>query len=278
MKKLHSGLLGLCSVLMLFAFAQKAAANSAAEMAKKMQDPLANIKAIQNEFNFSFNAGDKEDDMQYGWQIQPVYAMPFEEKGFNLISRAIIPVVGAPAGGQAPILGEPLPPDGDHTWGLSDTMLQFYFNPRSDAAWKWGIGPMITIPTRTDDKLKGPGWGIGPVGVLVGNFTEKFNTAILLGHTWGEEDGYSTTLLQPMFFYNLPNAMSLQYLGMITYDWNAEDSSNAWTVPIGLGIAKMFALKGGHGLELHIGPYYNAQRPDGAAEWTIKAGLNWIIP
>jgi len=38
-------------------------------------------------------------------------------------------------------------------------MLQFFFSPRNDSAWKWGIGPIFSLETRTDDKLAGPGWG-----------------------------------------------------------------------------------------------------------------------
>ena len=52
-----------------------------------------------------------------------------------------------------------------------------------------------------------------------------------------------------MIFYNLPDAWNIHYNNMITYNWDA-DSDNAWTVPLGLAVGKMFALKGGHGIEL----------------------------
>ena len=66
-------LLTLLVALIAFGFGLSTSqAEDAAEMAKKMQDSLANIKAIQNEFNYSFNAGDKEEDALYGWQSQPV--------------------------------------------------------------------------------------------------------------------------------------------------------------------------------------------------------------
>ncbi len=252
-------------------------ASDADEMAKKLQDPLANIKALMTDNDISFNAGSKEDEFQYGFQFQPVYAMPFEEKGFNLINRAVIPVLGIPGGGQRPILGDPTSESDDYTWGLSDTMLQFFFNPRNDSAWKWGLGPAISLPTRTDDELKGPGWGAGPIAVLVGGFGDNLSTSFIAGHVWGEENGFSTSTLQPMIFYNLPNAWNIHYNKSITYDCTADESSNAWTVPVGLAIGKLFSL-GGHGIEFFAGPYYNAVRPDGAAEWTIKWGINWLLP
>jgi hypothetical protein len=84
-------------------------------------------------------------------------------------------------------------------------------------------------------------------------------------------------MLQPMIFYNLPDAWNIHYNNMITYSWDSE-SDDAWTVPLGLGVAKMISLKGGHGIEFSAGPYYNVVRPDGAADWTIKWGISWLLP
>lgn len=252
-------------------------ADDAAEMARKMQDPLANIKALMTDNDISWNTGSNEDETSYGFQLQPVYAVSFDDLGFNLVNRAVIPFLGIPGGGQKPILGEPIPASNDHTWGLSDSVLQFFFSPKTDSAWKWGAGPMVSLKTRTDEKLAGPGWGGGFVAVLVGNITENISSAFIASQLWGE-DGFSTTGLQPMIFYNLPNGWNIHYNNMITYDWNAEDSSNAWTVPIGIAVGKMFAIKNGHGIDLFAGPYYNVERPEGAAEWTIKWGINWLIP
>ena len=44
-----------------------------------------------------------------------------------------------------------------------------------------------------------------------------------------------------------------------------------------MGVGKMIALKDGHGLEFFIGPHYNVERPEGAADWTIKLGVNWLL-
>ena len=249
----------------------------AAEMARKLQDPLANIKALMTDNDINFNTGSKEDEVSYGFQLQPVYAIPFEDHGFNLVNRAVIPILGIAPGGQKPILGEPTPPAGSRTWGLSDSLLQFFFSPRTDDPWKWGVGPMVSLKTRTDSDLAGPGWGGGPVAVLVGDIGEHISTAFIGGHLWGEENSFSTSMLQPMIFYNLPDAWNIHYNNMITYDWNAS-SSNAWTVPLGLAVGKMFALQSGHGIEVFAGPYYNVERPDGAANWTIKWGINWLLP
>lgn len=276
MKKIFNSL--LCMVIILGLCVSTSLADEAAEMARKLQDPLANIKAVMTDNDISWNTGSNEDAASYGFQLQPVYAVPFEKQGFNLVNRAVIPILGMADGGQKPILGEPTPAGNDRTWGLSDSLLQFFFSPKTEDPWKWGVGPMVSLKTRTDDKLAGPGWGAGAVAVLVGDISENISTAFIGGQLWGDENGFSTSMLQPMIYYNLPNAWNIHYNNMITYDWNAGDSSNAWTIPVGLGVAKMIALKGGHGLDFFAGPYYNVARPDGAADWTIKFGVNWLLP
>lgn len=68
-------------------------ADAAAEMAKKLQNPLANIKAVMTDNAIGFNTGDDEGT-SYGFQIQPVYAIDMPEHGFTFIPRAVIPIMG----------------------------------------------------------------------------------------------------------------------------------------------------------------------------------------
>jgi hypothetical protein len=252
-------------------------AQDAADMARKLQDPLANIKAVMSDNDILFKTG--EDETSYSFSVQPVYAIPFEQQGFNFVTRGIIPILGMAPESQRPILGEPLPQGNSHTWGLSDIVLQFFFSPRTESAWKWGIGPMTSLRSRTDEKLAGAGWGAGPIAVLVGNLTETISTAFLGGHLWGQQDGFSTTILQPMFFYNMPWApgWEIQYNNMITYDWNAT-SGNGWTVPLGLGVGKTIAFQSGLGLNLVAGYYHNVEKPEGAADGMVRVSVNLILP
>ena len=125
------------------------------------------------------------------------------------------------------------------------------------------------FPSEPGRTASSPARAGGPIGVLVGDIGENISTAFIGGHLWGQTSGYSTTMLQPMIFYNLPNAWNIHYNNMITYDWKAS-SSDAWTVPVGLAVGKMFALENGHGLEPFIGVHNNVERPKGAADWTIK--------
>ena len=50
----------------------------AAEMARKLQDPLANIKAIMTDNAIGFNTG-ADEGTSYGFQLQPIYAIDLPE-------------------------------------------------------------------------------------------------------------------------------------------------------------------------------------------------------
>jgi hypothetical protein len=252
-------------------------APSAEEMARKLQDPLANIKALMTDNGVEFRTGN--DEVSYSFQLQPVYAIPFEEQGFNLILRGIIPILGLAPEAQKPIVGDPLPPGDGLTWGLSDTVVQMFFSPKSDQVWKWGVGPMVSLKTRTDSNLAGAGWGAGPAAVLVGGVGDHVSVALLGGHLWGDESGFSSSILQPIVYYNFPAMPSanIHYNNTVAYNWNTT-SGNAWTVPLGAGLGKTVALSGGHGLEFSLGAYYNVVKPDGAADWMVKWAVNWLLP
>jgi len=267
----------LCSLLLATSSGNATVEDAAAKIQRQLQDPLANIKAVMSDNDILFKTG-FEDEPSYSFSIQGLYGIALEDKGFNLMNRVIVPILGMAPGGQEPILGGPLPPGGDRTWGLSDMQLQFFFSPRSDAEWKWGRGPAISLKTRTDDKLAGAGWGAGPIAVLVGGITENLSTAIIGGHLWGDENNFSTSILEPMFLYNFPNlpGWEVQYNNTITYDWNAT-SGNEWTVPLGLGVGKTVML-GDVGFNIIGGYYYNVERPQGAADSMLRVSANFVFP
>lgn len=256
-------------------------ADSAAEMAKKLQNPLANIKAVMTDNSIGFGTGN-DDGTSYGFQIQPVYAIDMPEYGFTFIPRAVIPILGLQPGTKTRITGEdgnPIPSDSGSVWGLGDSILQFFFAPHIESDWKWVVGPQLSLPTHTDSALKGPEWGAGLAGVVTGEITPNLSFSGMIGNHWSFDGDYSTATIQPMFFYNI-DAIPGAYLGynaVISADWKA-DSDNTWTVPLGLSVGRTFDVGGGHGLDLIVGPYWNVVRPDGAADWVLRFGVNWLFP
>ena len=94
----------------------------AAAMARKAQDPLGNVKAVMTD-NTIATKGGPNDDVTYGFSIQPVYAIPGEDRP-NMILRAVIPVIGVEPGVVLPKLGPQPRPSTNDEWGLSDSIVQ----------------------------------------------------------------------------------------------------------------------------------------------------------
>ena len=125
----------LVAVIALVAMPAVSVAQDAAEMARKLQDPLANISAVMTDNDILFKTGLADvDETSYSFQIQPVQAFSFDDAGFNLIARAVVPILGLAGTAQKPPgIGEPLPPADALTWGLSDITTQFFFSPKTSS-------------------------------------------------------------------------------------------------------------------------------------------------
>jgi hypothetical protein len=248
-------------------------ANSAAEMARILQNPLANISALMTDNDVLFDAGD-EENTSYQFQLQPVYAFDFPDHGFTFIPRGVIPIVGASQGADLPSIGI----SEDRTWGLGDIVTQFFFAPHVESSWKFGFGPQLSWKTHTDSDLRGSDWGAGFAAVVTGGIGDNFSMSPMVSNIWSYDGEFSVMSIQPGVYYNfafLPGSY-IAYNAAITADWK-QPSSNTWTLPLGAIIGKTFDIAG-HGLDLSFGGYGNVVRPDNGPKWSLKFGITWLIP
>lgn len=114
-------------------------------MARKLQNPLANIKAIMTDNAIGFDTGD-DDGTSYGFQLQPIYAIDLTDRGFTFLPRGVVPILGLEPGTRVPLVGEdgnPTPSGSSRVWGLGDTMLRFFFAPHTKNKWKWGWSAVL---------------------------------------------------------------------------------------------------------------------------------------
>lgn len=275
-KKIIIIVLNLLLLLLVFPQAQAQDGESSLEdISKSIQDPLATISAIVSDNTINFSTGEN-DDTAYGFQIQGIYALP--TKHVNFIPRVILPIVGAPKGSDLPIL-EPGGGGAGTTWGLGDSILQVFASPVSKGNWKWGIGPQVSLATHTDPDLKGPNWGAGPVGIVIGD-VGPLSLGAVGGNLWSFDGDFNTLLIQPLVYYNIASVpgLSLSYNPAITADWKI-DSSDKWTVPLGAGIGKTFLLgTNGHAVDISIGGYGVPIRPDGGPKAQLKFALFFMFP
>ena len=137
-----------------------AAGNDTLELAKKTQNPIADLISLplQNNLNFGYGAKDapKPSSTQYILNVQPVVPIKIAE-GLNLITRPIIPIIRQPD-----LI------DGGDTWGLADIQLQTFLSPTGTGKVTWGVGPVFQFPSVTDgEKLGTEKWSAGPAAVAL---------------------------------------------------------------------------------------------------------------
>jgi hypothetical protein len=238
----------------------------AADLAKQLQNPIADLISLPLQSNFDFGVG-RDDGFRYTLNVQPV--IPFSiTRDWNLISRTIFPIV---------YQNDTLPGGGDQ-FGSGDTTQSFFLSPkRPFHELIWGLGPVFLLPTASDDRLGGEKWGIGPTGVALLQHG-PWTYGILANHIWsfaGEDDraDVNQTFLQPFLSYTFSNAVTLAAQTETTYDWETEQ----WTVPIQVGVSKVFKL-GALPVSLGLFGRYWAEGPASAPEWGMRFVVTFLLP
>jgi hypothetical protein len=244
------------------------------DLAAKAQNPVGAMYSLPFKFTFDYGADNGEATFL---NIQPV--IPVTVGDWNLINRVIAPLIdlSGPVSGTPEI---PNPVPGDGASGLGDINYSVYVSPAEPGKVIWGIGPSLMMDTATDDQLGSGKWSAGPTAVVL--IQPKPWTMGLLGRQlWdfaGDSDRKSVSqlLLQPFINYNLDNGWYLLTDMILTANWQA-DSSNRWTIPLGGGAGKMFAI-GSQKMNTKLEAYYNVEKPNGAPDWSLNWTLQFLFP
>lgn len=233
------------------ALAQEAV-GAAEELAKELQNPVASLISVPFQSNYDGEIGPARGGRRFTVNIQPV--IPFSlSPEWNIISRTILPVVTQT--NIAPGLGTQT--------GLSDTVQSLFLSPAKlgPAGIIWGIGPVLLLPTGTNDLLSLRQWGAGPTAVVLKQMG-GWTFGMLANHIWSYADAkfgaqdVSATFLQPFISYTTPDAWTFTVNTETTHDWRA----NAWIVPINTIISKLIKV-GNQPISINAGLRYYAASP-----------------
>ena len=78
----------------------------------------------------------------------------------------------------------------------------------------------------------------------------------------GTGEGYTaTTVVQPWYWFSMGDGWQVGGSPNITYDWANDDSNQAWTVPVNLGLAKTIMV-GKMPVKIKLEVIYYIQQPD----------------
>lgn len=243
---------------------------SAEELAKLAQNPVGNLISVPFQDNVNLNYGPLKGT-QNVLNIQPV--VPIElSKDWNIITRTILPVLSQPA----------LTTGESRVNGIGDLQFTAFLSPAVPGEWIWGVGGIVQAPTHSNGALGNDNWGLGPSFVLLHLAKgSPWVYGALVNNLWSVSSSsgsasYNNGLVQPFLNYNFPGGTYLTSSPILTVNWKA-DSGNQWTVPVGGGIGHIFHF-GKLPVNTQLTAYYNAVRPDDAANWQIRAQVQFMFP
>jgi hypothetical protein len=238
----------------------------AAELAKKLQNPVANLISVPIQNNWDFGIG-PEDAMRYTANIQPV--IPFSvSDDWNLITRTIVPIIYQ----ESPVAG------GDDKAGLGDILQSFFISPKEPiGGWIVGAGPALLYPSATDDSLGTEKFAVGPTAVALQQ-KDGWTYGMLANHLWsvageGGREDVNATFLQPFVSFTSKKFTTFTLNTESSYDWERSQ----WTVPLN-GLVSQLLKVGNQPIQLALGGRYYAEKPEGGPEWGLRFVVTFLFP
>ena len=249
-------------------FAQDAATDDkaqSAELAKKLQNPVASLISVPIQNNWDFGIG-PADAMRYTANIQPVIPLTLTED-WNLITRTILPVIYA----ESPVAG------GRDASGLGDVVQSFFLSPNEPVGgWILGGGPVFLWPTATDSALGSGKWGAGPTIVALRQ-EHGFTYGALVNQIWSYAgwgpQNVNATFLQPFVAYTTKTYTTFGFNTESSYNWTA----NQWSVPLNLTVQQVLKI-GKQPIAFQLGYRYYADGPRGGPDWGLRFTVTLLFP
>jgi len=268
--KLLTGMITAGLFLTPNAFAEE----DAEAIAKKLANPIANMISLPLQLNYDSDMGETDKGSKYTLNVQPVIPISMNDE-WNLITRTIMPIVwqsdtAVDASRSSGLTGSQS--------GMGNITFTAWASPKepTESGWIWGVGPVVLLPTASDDLIGGEQWGLGPTAIVLkqdGHFTYGG----LANHIWSvaQDTGapISSTFIQPFFVYG-DNGISYTLNSESTYDWEREE----WSIPVNAFVSKV--MKWGNQM-VQVGGgvrYWASSTETGPEGWGARLQLTFVFP
>lgn len=236
-----------------------ASAGPTAEELAKANNPLANMRALnfQNYYVSEISgAPDQTANTLWARYVQPID---------RWLLRASLPLSRTPVG-----------PSGSES-GLGDlNVFAAYVLSEPTSPVTYGVGPLLVIPTASDDALGSGKWQAGAAAVYFNAASPEIQYGGLVTYQTdfaGDSSRAGTSLMaiQPFCFYQLGDGKYLRSAPIMAFDLE----NGNYNVPIGVGVGKVIKLSNGNVLNLFIEPQFTIlEDGPGQPELQLFFGLN----
>lgn len=253
---------GWSVALLLAAQTGEVLAEDAANAAAQANNPLANMKSLSFQNYFMGELTESEESANQFWMR---YAQPFSIGESNWLLRASLPVYTLP-----------VDIDGSKDTGISDAnAFASYLFDTGNPAVSFGLGPLLTAPTASEDELGSEKWSAGFANVLFNATSKKFQYGYLL--TWqhsfagnDDRDDVNVGAFQPFAFYQLGGGTYLRSVPIWSYNFE----NDSYSVPLGLGIGQV--IKDGNKVyNIYVEPQFSvADDGPNQPDWQVMFGFN----
>lgn len=238
-----------------------------AELAQKLANPVASLISVPFQTNADFGVG-QYNGSKTTINFQPVIPISLNEN-WNLIGRMVLPIVN-----QYNVTGL-----NDSQFGLSDAVVSAFFSPKeAKNGLTWGAGPVLLLPTGTEEVFTTKKFGVGPTAVALLQ-SNGWTYGLLANQIWSvagssSRQDVSQMFLQPFVNYNWKSGAGVGANMEMTQDWKNNQTS-LWFNPTISGLTSLGKQK----ISLAIGPRFNLASPSqNKSDWGVRAGIVLIFP
>ena len=222
-------------------------------LARELSNPNTSLGSLNFNLDYTNYKGDvpgADNQEAYRLSFQPVFPYPLAE-GVNLFARPNIPVLYKQ---PVPHIGDSdiAPPGGDV--GIESGLFRNSDVELGDIGFDVAVGKTFpsktvlvggvvgTLDTATDDAVGLGQTLLGPEA-LIAQIFDWGVLGVLVTHQWdvAGDDDFDTSITAGQYFYtiNLGGGWQIQGSPTFSYNHEAADGDEKWTLPIGTGITRV---------------------------------------
>ena len=160
---------------------------------------------------------------------------------------------------------------------MSDTVATAFLSPARTGKVIWGAGPVLLLPTATNNALGNEQVGFGPSVVALVQ-PGRWTTGFLWNQIWSvggaiDRDEVNQGFFQPFANYNLGDGLALGVNVEANAAWDADE---VWNSAMFFTLSKVTVL-GKRPVNLVVGAGPALASP-GGADWKLRVQANFLFP